>query len=129
MRIKTFVRGIEDNSIFSSKAELSIDQDPAKTVKVDVKLGNEKQNYTLDLSVIHPATDFLLHILTFAAVTPDTLTSAIDLTYNNVKKQPQNFMIRSEINKLKREFNLEVNMSFFFKRNVMFNERRQPTKA
>ena len=85
MRIKTFVRGIEDNSMFSGKAELTIDQDPAKTVKVDVRLGNEKQNYTLDLSVIHPATDFSLHMLTFGAATPDTQTSAIDLTYNNVK--------------------------------------------
>ncbi|CAI9742929.1 apolipophorins-like [Octopus vulgaris] len=108
MHFKTIFTGRRGDTIFSSRFQFSADQDPRKALTLDMKLADNRGNYTFDFHVEQPYTKLAFIMMAYAAAKEGRISTGVELNYNSHRRYYDKYIIRTDINKVTQEAVFEV---------------------
>uniref|UniRef100_A0A0L8H8F7 Uncharacterized protein n=3 Tax=Octopus bimaculoides TaxID=37653 RepID=A0A0L8H8F7_OCTBM len=108
MHFKTIFTGRRGDTMFSSRFQFSADQDPRKALTVDMKLADNRGNYTLDFLVEQPYTKLAFIVMAYAAAKSGRISTGVELNYAGHRRHYDKYIIRTDINKIQREAIFEI---------------------
>ncbi len=103
----------QGRTLFNGKTELSYSSDSRKTLTLtssleDISRGHSNSNYSLVMGISHPYTEVDVKLTSHIGSSTEKLSGGMNLDYLTARREKKNFALRGEINKLRKQIELQV---------------------
>ncbi|XP_046569575.1 uncharacterized protein LOC124277891 [Haliotis rubra] len=103
----------DGRTVFNGKTQLSYSSDSRKTLTLtsrldDISYGWGNTNYSLVVGVSHPYTDVDVKLTSHIGSSSEKVSAGTGITYLTARRERQNFALRGEINKLRKQIQLQM---------------------
>ncbi|XP_071116773.1 uncharacterized protein [Haliotis cracherodii] len=103
----------DGRTVFNGKTQVSYSSDPRKTLTLtsrmdDISYGYGNTNYSFVVGISHPYTDVDVKLTSHIGSSSEKVSAGTGMTYLTARRERKNFALRGEINKLRKQIQLQM---------------------
>ncbi|XP_071088621.1 uncharacterized protein [Haliotis cracherodii] len=103
----------DGRTIFNGKSQLSYSSDSRKTITLtsrleDISYGYGNNNYSFVVGISHPYTDVDVKLASHIGSSSEKVSAGASMSYLTARRERKNFALRGEINKLRKQIQLQM---------------------
>ncbi|GAB1606238.1 hypothetical protein Ahia01_000906300 [Argonauta hians] len=108
MRVRMVWSGPRSSTLFTSRLQISADQEQDRTLTFDTKLSETNGNYTLHLSAEQPYSNLAFSVVAHAGAIAGRYNTGVEVTYLTSSGQYKTSMVRANVDTTTRQVALEM---------------------